>query len=142
VSGRHFSLILLPTNECNVACDYCFEDKTRDVMSLAQLSEVTDQVLDHMERRVLDALTIYWQGGEVMLLPPDWFGRAHAIIGEAAARRGKRVAHHLQSNMIGYTQRWNGTIAEMFGNGVGTSMDYPNLYRRARGRPPQEYTAL
>ena len=26
------SLILLPTNKCNVACEYCFEDKTADFM--------------------------------------------------------------------------------------------------------------
>jgi len=142
VIGRHFSLILLPTNECNVACEYCFEDKTRDVMSLAELRIVTDKVLDHMERRAIDGLSIYWQGGEVMLLPPDWFQRAQAIIGEAAARRGKRVRHHLQSNMIGYTSAWNGVIADMFGNRVGTSMDFPNLYRRARGRSPEHYTAL
>ena len=32
--GSHFSLILLPTNKCNVACEYCFEDKTNDFMSL------------------------------------------------------------------------------------------------------------
>ena len=31
--GSHFSLILLPTNKCNVACEYCFEDKTNDFMS-------------------------------------------------------------------------------------------------------------
>jgi uncharacterized protein len=142
VIGRHFSLILLPTNECNVACDYCFEDETRDVMSLAELRIVTDKLLDHMEEKAIEGLTIYWQGGEVMLLPPDWFARAHAIIGEAVAGRGKRVRHHLQSNMIGYTPAWTGIIAEMFAGSVGTSMDFPNLYRRVRGRPPEHYTAL
>jgi radical SAM protein with 4Fe4S-binding SPASM domain len=142
VIGRHFSLILLPTNECNVACDYCFEDKTRDFMSLAQLEVVIGKLLDHMERKSIGALTIYWQGGEVMLLPPDWFARAHAVVTEAAMRRGTRVRHHLQSNMIGYTPAWNGLIAEMFDNCVGTSMDFPNLYRRARGRPPDHYTAV
>lgn len=35
--GRHFSVILLPTNKCNVACDYCFEDKTDDFMSIGIL---------------------------------------------------------------------------------------------------------
>jgi radical SAM protein with 4Fe4S-binding SPASM domain len=44
--------------------------------------------------------------------------------------------------MIGYSARWNGIIRDVFGNSVGTSMDYPNLYRRARNLPPAEYTAL
>jgi len=74
--GRHFSLILLPTNKCNVACEYCFENKTNDFMSHEQLSIVIDKLLDHMERKAIAAMTIYWQGGEIMLLPPAWFERA------------------------------------------------------------------
>lgn len=60
--GSHFSVILLPTNKCNVACEYCFEDKTDDFMSLEQLSVVIEKLLDHMERKAIAALTIYWQG--------------------------------------------------------------------------------
>ena len=140
--GRHFSLILLPTNKCNVACEYCFEDKTNDFMSHEQLSIVIEKLLDHMERKAIASMTIYWQGGEIMLLPPAWFERAHELIQKAADARGKRIAHSLQSNMIGYTPRWNTIIAEMFGNSVGTSMDFPNLYRKARHGTPAQYTAL
>ncbi len=140
--GNHFSLILLPTNKCNVACEYCFEDKTSDFMSLEQLSVLIEKVLDHMESRAIPSMTIYWQGGEIMLLPPSWLERASEIIGRAAERRGKRVTHSLQSNMIGYSRKWNRVIAEMFDNSVGTSMDYPNLYRKARNRAPEEYTAI
>jgi len=140
--GNHFSLILLPTNKCNVACEYCFEDKTNDFMSLEQLSVVIDKLLDHMERKAIAALTIYWQGGEVMLLPPHWFARAYELIHKAATARGKHVQHSLQSNMIGYSHKWNQIIVDMFGNSVGTSMDFPNLYRKAKGRTPEEYTTL
>ena len=38
--------------------------------------------------------------------------------------------------------RWNTIIAEMFGNSVGTSMDFPNLYRKARNGTPEQYTAI
>ena len=44
------SLILLPTNKCNVACEYCFEDKTADFMMHDQLAIAIAKVLDHMER--------------------------------------------------------------------------------------------
>ena len=140
--GRHFSLILLPTNKCNVACSYCFEDKTSSFMSHEQLSVVIEKLLDHMERKAIASMTIYWQGGEIMILPPAWFKRAHDLIQEAAAARGKRIGHSLQSNMIGYNKRWNTIIAEMFGNSVGTSMDFPNLYRQARNGTPEQYTAI
>src|SRR5258705_9310568 len=140
--GSHFSLILLPTNKCNVACEYCFEDKTDDFMTLDGLSVVIGKLLDHMDRKNIAGMTIYWQGGEVMLLPPAWFERANDLIHEAASARGRSVEHSLQSNMIGYNKKWNRVIADMFGNSVGTSMDFPNLYRRAKNRPPEEYTAI
>ena len=47
--GNHFSIILLPTSKCNVNCEYCFEDKTDDRMTLDQLSTVMTKVFDYME---------------------------------------------------------------------------------------------
>jgi uncharacterized protein len=142
MSSRHFSVILLPTNKCNVACDYCFEDKTDHFMSIEMLDEITGKLLDHMDRKDVASMTIYWQGGEVMMLPPTWFERANDLIAEKADSRGRVVEHSLQSNMIGYSSKWNRIIREMFGNSVGTSMDFPNLYRRARSRSPEEYTSI
>lgn len=139
---RNLSVILLPTSNCNVACDYCFEDKTSDVLSHERLSEIVGKVFDHMDRRGVDSLMIHWQGGEIMTIPPAWFDRAHGLISEAAARRGKSVEHGLQSNMIGYTKHWNAVIERMFGNSVGTSMDYPNLHRKLFSAGPDEYTRI
>ena len=34
MSERVFSVILLPTSDCNVACDYCFEHKEPHRLSL------------------------------------------------------------------------------------------------------------
>lgn len=140
--GNHFSIILLPTNKCNVNCDYCFEDKTRDNMPMEKLSILIDKVLDHMERSHVGALTIYWQGGEIMTMPSRWFEQAFEVIQSAAGARNKHVEHSLQSNMIGYNKGWNKIIAEMFGNSVGTSMDYPNLHRKMFHGGPDDYTRL
>jgi len=49
--GDQLSLILLPTNKCNVACEYCFEDKTADFMTLDQLSAVIDKLLSRVSLR-------------------------------------------------------------------------------------------
>src|SRR5262245_42914416 len=140
--GNHFSLILLPTNKCNVACEYCFEDKTDDFMSHEQLAVVIEKLLDHMERRSISSMTLYWQGGEIMILPPSWFDRAYDLINRRADSRNKEIRHSLQSNMIGFNRRWVPIIAGMFENNVGTSMDFPNLYRKARNRSAEQYTAI
>ncbi|NEX22473.1 radical SAM protein [Thiorhodococcus mannitoliphagus] len=139
---RVFSLILLPTLQCNADCEYCFEDKTNDRLSLERLQVLIDKVLDHLVARDIGGLTIHWQGGEVMTLPPSWFARAEDLIGRAAAARGLAVNHYLQTNMIGYSPRWNDVIRTMFGNRVSTSLDYPNLYRRRLGKDATDYNTV
>jgi uncharacterized protein len=140
--GNHFSIILLPTNKCNVNCEYCFEDKTDDRMSLDQLSVVMTKVFDYMEEARIGGLTIHWQGGEIMTMPTEWFARAYDLIQNAATARGKFVEHGLQSNMIGYSSRWNELIQKMFGNSVGTSMDFPNVHRKLFNGSSTDYTRI
>ena len=98
--------------------------------------------MDHLEHNQIETLSIYWQGGEVMTLPPEWFEEAHGIIQEIAVGRNRQVAHYLQSNMIAYTSKWNRVLAEMFGNSVGSSMDFPNLHRKLKGGGPKEYDRI
>ncbi len=142
MGSKVFSLILLPTLKCNADCDYCFEDKTNDRLSLERLQVLIDKVLDHLVEKDIAGLMIHWQGGEAMTLPPSWFSQAHALIREAATARGRSVTHGLQTNMIGYSPKWDGVIGEMFDNSVSTSLDYPNLYRRRRGQDVTDYNAV
>jgi radical SAM protein with 4Fe4S-binding SPASM domain len=44
--------------------------------------------------------------------------------------------------MIGYNSRWNPIIERMFGNSVGTSMDYPNVYRKLFNGSASDYTRI
>jgi radical SAM protein with 4Fe4S-binding SPASM domain len=90
----------------------------------------------------LASLTIYWQGGEAMLLPPSWYEQADALIQREAKARGKQVFHSLQSNMLAYSSRWNQVVADMFGNSIGTSLDYPNLHRKLLGQGPESYNEI
>lgn len=136
-----FSLILLATLQCNADCAYCFEDKTEDRLTLPRLNEIIDKVLAYLEEEGIHGLTIYWQGGEALLLPPGWYAQAHEQIQRAADRRGITVRHSLQTNLLAYSSKWNGVIAEMFGNSVGSSVDYPNRYRQQPGRTPADYDA-
>ena len=139
---NHLSVIFLPTNKCNVNCEYCFEDKTDDRLTLEQLFTIITKILDFMDEQAIAALTLHWQGGEIMTLPPEWFEAAYEVIQRLADSRGKKIHHGLQTNMIGYTSRWNSIIKKMFGNSVGTSMDYPNLYRKLFRGGPDDYTRI
>jgi uncharacterized protein len=142
MSGRDFSLILLPTLECNADCEYCFENKSGQRLTLELFEVVLKKVLEYQESEHIGTLSIYWQGGEVMTLPPAWFEHAHDITLKNAEGTGKQIVNYIQSNMIGYTRQWNRVIAEMFDNSMGTSMDFPNLHRRLAGSGPEEYERL
>jgi len=142
MSGRDFSLILLPTLECNADCEYCFENKSDHQLTLDQFGVVLNKVLDYLVSENIGTLSIYWQGGEVMTLPPEWFEQANDIILKNVEGTGKKVVNYIQSNMVGYTRQWNRVIKEMFSNSMGTSMDFPNLHRRIAGSGPEEYERL
>lgn len=142
MSGTHFSLILLPTLRCNAACDYCFEKKAGNDLTIDQLKPLISEVLDYMEQNEAKALSIHWQGGEVMMMSPQWFARARDVIDAAADGRNITVRNYIQSNMIGYSEEWNPILTEMFDNSVGTSLDYPNRHRKLPGGSAADFDAI
>lgn len=142
MTGRALSLVLLATTACNAACDYCFEDRGGERLDLERLRRIIDAVLAHMDAARIDHLDIHWQGGEALLLPPAWYEQAQRLIADAVAASGKQVEHGMQTNLLGYTRDWDGVIAGMFGNGLSTSVDFPNRYRRLPGGSPADYDAL
>jgi radical SAM protein with 4Fe4S-binding SPASM domain len=77
-----------------------------------------------------------------MTLPPEWFEEANAVIQKIADRSNRQVVHYLQSNMIAYSSKWNRVLAEMFGNSVGSSMDYPNVHRKLKSGGSREYERI
>lgn len=140
MSNRVFSVILLPTAECNVACTYCFEHKEPHRLPMLLVPLLTRQLLDHLEHEGIEECEIYWQGGEAMIMGPAWFVEAGKIMNDAAEARGKRFTHYLQTNLISYSPAWNDVLFEMFGGSLGTSMDFPNHHRKMFKGGPEAYS--
>lgn len=132
------SIILLPTLECNVACDYCFEHKAKIRLTDEQVPVLAERLRDHLASQGTDQAHLYWQGGEVLMLGPDWFFRARDVL----AATGCTFHHHLQTNLIGWNARWEPLVREMFGGSLGTSMDYPNAHRRLKNGSTERYTEV
>lgn len=137
-----FSLILLPTSDCNVACDYCFEEKAPIRLSQNDLSRFTTSILDHMETIGAEEAEVYWQGGEALLMGPEWYTSAHDLMCAAASARGRSFKHFLQTNLIGYGPHWNQVIKTVFDGSLGTSMDFPNDHRRLKSGSTERFTQV
>lgn len=142
MSDRVFSVILLPTSECNVACDYCFERKEPHRLPMLLVPLLTRQLLDHLEHEGIEECEVYWQGGEAMIMGPAWFVEAGQLMDAAARARGRRFTHYLQTNLISYSPAWNDVLRTMFDNSLGTSMDYPNVHRKLFKGGAEGYTAI
>ncbi len=142
MNRRVFSVILLPTSDCNVACEYCFERKEKHRLSTNLLPLLTTRLLDHLENEGITECEVYWQGGEAMIMGPEWFVAAGRLMDRAAAERGRHFIHYLQTNLISYTESWNEVLRTMFQGSLGTSMDYPNHHRKLFNGGPEAYTRL
>ncbi len=140
--SRVLSVILLPTLECNVACDYCFEEKAKIQLSLEQLPTLAERLLDHLAPHHSREAHLYWQGGEVMLLGAAWFEQACDLLNQMAEARDCTFHHHLQTNLIGWNRSWHDVVHRFFGGSLGTSMDYPNVHRRLLNGSCEQYTRL
>jgi uncharacterized protein len=137
-----FSVILSPTYRCNADCEYCFEHKTQDTMKLEDLEPILQRVTSYLRRQEVTGLRIYWQGGEVFTMSPEWFLRAHDIVRNISERSGFKIDNAMQSNLIGFGAQWSQVILEMFGGQIGSSLDFPNVYRKVVGGTPEGYNDL
>lgn len=95
-----------------------------------------------MNKQGIDVLSINWQGGEVMMLTPDWYERAFDIIQEVSAAHRVRINHYIQTNLINYSPAWLPVLTGMFNSSLGSSLDFPNLYRKLPGSDPAGYDAI
>jgi uncharacterized protein len=142
VIGADFSVVLLPTLACNADCDYCFEQHCAATLDVARLTMIADQLVELARVNHIQRMSIFWQGGEVTLLSPEWFERAGEVFGEQTSQAGVEIVHYLQSNLISYDHSWNPIIHRMFGGSIGTSLDYPNLCRRPVGGRTEDFFPL
>lgn len=127
-------LVLQPTPFCNLDCSYCYLpdrlDKRR--MSEEVLRRVFERVFE--SDLVRGGFTVVWHAGEPMVLPPEFYERAFAVIGERNAA-GVSVAHSFQTNGSLIDEAWCDLMAR-HGVRLGVSIDGPaflhDRHRRTR----------
>ncbi len=105
--AESLQIILVPTLKCNADCDYCFEVKSPDTMTLDQLTFLIRKLVEYMEETGAGETTIYWQGGEVLGMGPEWYMKAGEIIEDLTRPKRKRLS--ISCNQIYSAIRGNGT---------------------------------
>lgn len=88
------------TLNCNLACDYCFQDHTGPVMSLATARAIIDQLVHtfYSSRQFTthqNKLDIYWHGGEPLIAGLRFF---QGVVDIQAEYPKVHFVNHLQTN--------------------------------------------
>jgi uncharacterized protein len=138
----HFSVLVAPTFRCNADCEYCFENKTSDVMELEDFERLLPRIVTYLRRQEVTELKLFWTGGEILTMSPKWLLRANDMCRDISEKSGLRIDNQVQTNLIGYGPRWRQVISDMFNDKVGSSLDFPNLYRKVAGGVPETFDDL
>ena len=136
---NYFSVLISPTYRCNADCEYCYENKTSDVMKLEDFERILRKTVTYLRRQEVTDLKLYWQGGEILTMTPEWLLRAHDFIRKVGESAGITIECSVQSNLLGFSPKWRRVISEMFDNHIGSSLDFPNLYRKVVGGAPETF---
>ena len=141
MNSRVFSVILLPTAECNVACTYCFEHKEPHRLSMAPRAAAHQAAARSHRARRHRGMRNLLAGRRGDDHGPSLVCGGRQDHGRSRRRRGRRFTHYLQTNLISYSPAWNDVLRSMFGGSLGTSMDFPNLHRKLFKGGADAYTA-
>ena len=140
--GPHVSIIFVPTLSCNCDCAYCFEEKTTGHMPLEDLTTLFERIGSYLGRSGVQNVDVYWQGGEILVLPRQWCLDAGQRIKNILMKNGLRVAQFLQTNLMAYDPSWDSVIWSLFDGLTGSSLDFPNVHRTFRGVSGARYNEL
>ena len=127
--NNELNIIMVPTTKCNLSCQHCFERHSDRVMSQEELYIIMKRICEYAIKHTITGITFYWQGGEVLTLGVGWFERMEATVSDIFSDSRINIRHRLQSNLISYSTKWKPIVGKIFENSIGSSLDYPNLYR-------------
>jgi uncharacterized protein len=128
--GPEVSIIFVPTFRCNCNCAYCFEPRTPEALSPEQITVIYGRIARYLASIGVRRVDVYWQGGEVMVLSPEWCRSAARSINSLMRAHHLKVQHFLQTNLMDYSPDWDSVLWEFFDGMLGSSLDYPNVHRR------------
>ncbi|WP_162627573.1 radical SAM protein [Erythrobacter sp. KY5] len=125
-------LILQGTTRCNLDCSYCYLTPEARSTGKVMSHEIVERLIDRLveEGMLGDRLECMWHSGEPLILDPDYYRRAVAIIDAAIARSGSdcAVRYGFQTNAVAVSDKWIDFFRELSGEGrlhLGVSLDGP-----------------
>ena len=134
---KNIILLIKPTHECNLSCEYCYDKVEKQHIKNKFIS--LDTIKDTVEKvfRGYEDVTLIWHGGEALLAGEDFFYKAHDAINEIAKNNDTKVDYFLQTNGLLYEK--NKKMLTDLNIKVSTSLDYTNKNKYRSSEDTFEY---
>ncbi len=123
VANNLMELILMPTEQCNFRCTYCYEDFVHQQMSAVVVEGIKRWLARRASR--LDLLTLAWFGGEPMLAFDVIEELQAFVLSQARAHRRLEVRASMTTNGSLLTARRLARLLELGVTSYQISLDGP-----------------
>jgi uncharacterized protein len=142
---NHVSVVIAkPTRVCNADCAYCSSpplEEMGDGWEPEWNLDTFKRYFDKVFPVLIDGSYWIWHGGEPMLMGAQFYIDCYNYAKEVMEREGKLIRFSMQSNMLGYNEKWYDVFANVFEGSVSTSFD-PDEYNRTIKGDPDVYARV
>ena len=66
-------VVLLPTLECNLSCQYCFEAHPKGRWGIQETQEILGKIFSYALEDQITHLVLHWHGGEALLMGVEYW---------------------------------------------------------------------
>lgn len=137
-------IVFSVAEHCNASCEYCYlrhsnDEPTRKMLSRTDLEIMWGRYVRELRRTGIPGAGIFWHGGDALACDPDWLDMAVSTVNEVFDGCGIEVRHAMQTNLMIYDDKRRDVLRKHFSSGLGSSLDYPNIYRRFGKLHGEEY---
>ncbi len=131
-----YVVIAKPTRVCNAHCTYCSSPPLEEMgegwepeWDFNTFKDYFDKVYPHM----INGAYWIWHGGEPMLMGPDFYEKCYDYALEHMKKSGRYINFSMQSNMLGYNDKWKKVFHHIFNGSLSTSFDPDEKNRTIKG---------
>lgn len=119
---RTMVVVMKATRLCNLRCTYChfWREGPNQVMDFEVL---TRAIRDVLRAPGVEVINFVWHGGEVTLLPVNYYRKA-IWLQEQFRRQGQKITNSLQTNGTNLSDEWL-EFCRLYSVDVGVSLDGP-----------------
>jgi len=129
-------VIAKPTRVCNAHCTYCSSPPLEEMGASWEPEwnfETFKIYFDKVYPYMIEGSHWIWHGGEPMLMGPEFYKKCYDYALKRMEKEGKNINFSMQSNMLGYNDKWKDVFINIFKGSISTSFDPDEKNRTIKG---------